>query len=141
MPHDHGLPPLSHIDPVCPHQAGREYLKEAKAASALLGAIDAVIALLKRVNRRYQDIVSYGRGVGEQAACVWVPPKGTTSCPVRDRGWRADLCRVGPTSSHVVSPCTDASDAVLCAQLSAGLASPAVYLFCICPVCRSLGRA
>ncbi|KAJ9524025.1 hypothetical protein QJQ45_022487, partial [Haematococcus lacustris] len=38
-------------------EGGREYTREAKAATAVLGGVDALIALLKRINRRHQDIV------------------------------------------------------------------------------------
>lgn len=33
-------------------QDGREYVKEAKNVVAVLGGVDAVIALMKRVNKR-----------------------------------------------------------------------------------------
>lgn len=48
-------------------QAGIEYLREAKTAAAVLGGIDALVSLIKRVNRRYQDIVA-GRGLPARAA-------------------------------------------------------------------------
>jgi len=45
---------------MCTHafaQDGREYLREAKAATAVLGGVDAMIALVRRINKRYQDLV------------------------------------------------------------------------------------
>jgi len=44
-------------------EGGREYLREAKAAAAILGGVDAMIALIRRINKRYQDLLS-GRRPG-----------------------------------------------------------------------------
>jgi len=45
---------------LCVPQGGREYLREAKAAAAILGGVDAMVALVRRINKRYQDLVSQG---------------------------------------------------------------------------------
>eukprot|EP00798_Chlamydomonas_sp_ICE-L_P023775 gene23775-9334_t len=40
----------------CPD--GKSYVRDAKAVSAVLGAVDALVALIKRVNKRYEDVLS-----------------------------------------------------------------------------------
>ena len=53
----HGIARICYVAPYgC--DDGREYVSEAKAVVAMLGGIEALISLLKRVNRRYQDIVT-----------------------------------------------------------------------------------
>jgi len=51
-------------------QGGREYVREAKAAAAVLGGVDALIALLRRVNTRYQDLVGGRRAAVCAGPCV-----------------------------------------------------------------------
>ncbi|KAG1678758.1 hypothetical protein FOA52_012798 [Chlamydomonas sp. UWO 241] len=58
----HGLARICFQAPYgCPDE--RNYTKEAKAVVAVLGGVDALVMLLKRVNRRYQDIVMGKRGL------------------------------------------------------------------------------
>ena len=53
----HGIARICYVAPYgC--DDGLEYVNEAKAVVAMLGGIEALISLLKRVNRRYQDIVT-----------------------------------------------------------------------------------
>ena len=52
----HGLARICYVAPYgCDDGAG--YVREAKALTTVLGGIDSLVGLLKRVNRRYQDHV------------------------------------------------------------------------------------
>ncbi len=51
----HGLARMTYTAPYgCPDPKG--FLKEAKAVASALGAVEALIALLKRLNKRYQNL-------------------------------------------------------------------------------------
>ncbi len=54
----HGVARICYAAPYgASSEQGREFLRDAKTGAALLGGIDALVALLKRTNRRYQDLV------------------------------------------------------------------------------------
>jgi hypothetical protein len=58
----HGLTRICYAAPYgCTPEQGREYLRDAKTAAALAGAIDVLIKLIKRTNKRYQDLVRLTR--------------------------------------------------------------------------------
>jgi hypothetical protein len=55
----HGITRMCYVAPfgASPEQA-REFLRDAKTVTAMAGVIDVLVKLLKRTNRRYQDLVS-----------------------------------------------------------------------------------
>eukprot|EP00198_Chlamydomonas_reinhardtii_P003541 XP_001692877.1 flagellar associated protein [Chlamydomonas reinhardtii] len=61
----HGLARMTYTAPyACPEP--KPFLKEAKAVAAALGGVEALVALMKRLNRRYQDLNRGPTGQGEE---------------------------------------------------------------------------